>query len=225
MPPDVQTGRLQASKWLKYQALLDTDEIAALLDALEPFLIYRVSDAILEDKACIEKTDFLNHYARYIDGLKAGSLIDERLLRPYFSSVFTVSRELLHPMVVAGGKVLMRPTRPVVQLQLHHFFASQTDGQIYPMVQSHESTSWGIQFSYPQLYQDLKTQEIKKVDSKEPNTALFSRLTKWMRANTQPTPFLFQGKKINSPIRIGKRCFAWIAHHPGLAARGLAICT
>ncbi|HSX12531.1 MAG TPA: hypothetical protein VLF61_03490 [Rhabdochlamydiaceae bacterium] len=220
-----QEGRLQVSKWLKYQLLLDVKEMEHLLASLEPFSIYLVSEAVDEKNSCLAKAEFLRHYASYIEGLKKGCLVDEQPLRRYFSSIFSTCSELLYAMPVAGSKMLIKPLKPVVQLQLHHFFASHLDGQFYPMVLSDESTSWGIQFSYPQLYQDPKTQEIKKVEATEdfPNTQLFSKLVKWIRAHTQPTPFLFQGKKTNSPIRIGKDCFSWIENHPGLISRGLKV--
>ncbi len=59
------------------------------------------------------------------------------------------------------------------------------------MVLSRKSVTWGLQFSYPQLYQDPRTRQIFKVtDTPEfPNTALFSKLQKWIRSETLPTPF------------------------------------
>ncbi len=222
--PEIE-GRLQVSKWLKYQVLLDVDEMEDLLSALDPFSIYVVSEPVEEQKSCLEKSDFLNAYALYIAALKEGRTIDERPLRPYFSSIFSTSSSLLYALRLSPQKVLIKPLKPVLQLQLHHFFASELDGKFYPMALSDASTSWGIQFSYPQLYQDPKTQEIKKVTSTPdfPNTALFIKLVKWIRAHTMPTPFLFQGKKSYSPIRIGKQCLDWIENHPGLSERGIKV--
>lgn len=231
MPSDLristpeQEGRLQISKWLKYQVLLDLAEMEDLLNSLAPFSIYRVSEAVEKEKSVIEKNEFLRNYALYIDALKEGHLMDEKLLRPYFSSIFSTTPDLLYAMKVAQEKVLIKPLRPVLQLQLHHFFASKVDGQFYPMVLSDESTTWGIQFSYPQIYQDPKSQEITKVTSTPdfPNTFLFMKLVKWMREHTMPTPFLFQGKKTNSPIRIGRQCLSWIENHPGLISREIKV--
>lgn len=218
-------GKLQVSKWLKYQALLDVSEMEDLLAHLEPFFIFLVSEAVEENKGCVEKTEFLHHYKLYIDAMKKRELLQENALRRYFSSIFTVTPDLLYAMPVAGGKCLIKALKPVIQLQLHHFFASRLDGKFYPMVLSDESITWGIQFSYPQIYQDPKTQEITKVTSTPdfPNSFLFMKLVKWMRANTVPTPFNFQGVRTNSPIRIGKQCFDWIEKHPGLISREITI--
>ena len=216
-------GKLHVSKWLKYQALLDVSEMEDLFAHLEPFFIFLVSEAIEENKGCIEKAEFLHHYKLYIDAMKRGELLPESALRRYFSSIFTTTPDLLYAMPVAGGKYLIKALKPVLQLQLHHFFASKVDGKFHPMVLSDESITWGIQFSYPQIYQDPKTGEITKVASTPefPNSFLFMKLVKWMRANTVPTPFIFQGVRTNSPIRIGKQCFDWIERHPGLISRGI----
>lgn len=222
--PEVE-GRLQVSKWLKYQALLDVAEMESLLSFLSPFSIYIVSGPVEHKKYAVNASEFLSYYALYINALKTGQLPDETSLRPYFSSIFSNNSEVIYGMKLANEKVLIKPLKPVLQLQLHHFFASEIDGKFYPMVLSDQSTSWGIQFSYPQLYQDPKTQEITKVTSSPefPNTSLFLKLVKWMRTNTIPTPFMFQGKRTNSPIRIGKQCLSWIENHPGLISRGIKI--
>lgn len=218
-------GKLQVSKWIKVQALLDPSEMENLLTVLDPFSIFIVSEAVEIEKGWVEKSCFLTHYQHYVETVKKGQLPLEAPLRKYFSSIFTVTKELLYAMKLPNEKVLIKPVRPVIQLQLHHFFASRVDGKFYPMVLSDESITWGIQFSYPQLFQDPKSLEIMKVSSTPefPNTALFLKLVKWMRGNTVPTPLIFQNKRTNVPIRLGKRCFDWIEKHPGLSLREIKV--
>ena len=110
-------------------------------------------------------------------------------------------------------------------MQAHHFFFSPLDGKFHPMVLSNESISWGIQFSYPQLYQDPESRQIIKVSdgSVFPNTPLFSKLMKWMRSHTLPTPFLIEESRVNAPIRIGKSALTWIENHPQLKEKGIGI--
>jgi hypothetical protein len=93
------------------------------------------------------------------------------------------------------------------------------------MVLSPESISWGLQISYPQLYQDPKTRQIAKVTSvlEFSNTALFAKLLKWIRSATLPTPFEVKGVRINSSIRVGKKSLVWIKSHPQLKQRGIQI--
>ncbi|MBI2742673.1 MAG: hypothetical protein HYX48_02000 [Chlamydiales bacterium] len=218
-------GVMRVSKALKHQVLLDETEMRDLFSALSPFEIFRVSDPVVAEQMLIEHEGFLERYAEYIRSLKEGALPDETSLRPYFSSAFTVSREALYAMPVGKERYLIKTIKPVIQLQLHRFFVSAIDGRFHSMVLGKDSITWGIQFSYPQIYQDPQTHAYAKVvDSTEfPNTALFHKLVKWLRANTLPTPFVFQGKRTNAPIRMGRACLPWISQHPGLNAHDIQI--
>jgi hypothetical protein len=99
------------------------------------------------------------------------------------------------------------------------------DGKFHSIAQGKETITWGLQFSYPQVFQDPKSKSFSKVTNtlEFPNTALFLAQQKWMRQNTLPTPLIVQGKKINLPVRLGKRCFSWIEKHPHLIEKGFQI--
>lgn len=220
-----QEGVLRASKSLKMPLLLDEEEMESLLTHLGAFQIYVVSEVVSLEHMLISKQDFLEKYKEYVQALKRGERPDEMRFRRYFSSVFTTTPEALYAMQVGEDRFLVKPIKPVIQLQAHHFFVSSVDGKFHSMVLGKESVTWGIQFSYPQLAQDPLTHAFSKVrDTPEfPNTAIFTRLAKWVRQNSVPTPFIFQGKQQFVPIRIGKKCFSWIKRHPELAERGLQI--
>ncbi|NGX46314.1 MAG: hypothetical protein K940chlam2_01503 [Chlamydiae bacterium] len=211
--PEVE-GTLHVSKALKSQLLLDAEEMRALFDHLPPFALFNVSQPVPLEKVRFD--DFLEKYAVYVEGIKQGALIDEAPLRPYFSALLATDPSALYAQEVAGGRVLVRPLEPVVQLQGHHFLFSEEQKKFLPAVRGQGSITWGIQISCPQLYQDPKTQEVKKVERDVPNAALYHTLARWLRSHTLPTPFLFEGERLNAPIRLGKRCFAWINNHPQL---------
>jgi len=221
--PDRQ-GVFQASKWLHWQALLDEKEMVGLCEHLTPFSIHIVSTLVKEPHGRISRAEFLGEYTAYITAVKEGKEPDEKRCRPFFSSIFTRDCSALYAME-AGGKYLIKPLLPVVQLQLHHVFHSSVDGKFYPKVHGTDSITWGVQFSYPQIFQDPTTRDIVKVDhsARFPNTALFAELTGWLRANTLPTPFVVDGQRVNQPIRLGKQCWEWISVHPHLARKGISI--
>lgn len=218
-------GSLQVSKQLKFQVLLDVSEMRELLQNLAPVHICVVSEPTPLDRALIPAEEFLEVYGSYVAGIKEGKMLDEKLLRRYFSSGWTSELDAVYAMAVSAEKYLVKPLKPLIQLQGHHFFYSDLDKQFHPMVLSQESVSWGIQFSYPQLCQDPKTSDILKVGKGEdfPNTALFAALTKWLREHTLPTPFVIDGKRTNAPIRLGKQCLNWIGKHPQLTQKGIEI--
>lgn len=214
---------MEASKWLQVQALLDIDEITDLFRTLGSFKMFRIGSVIdfSETELTLEK--FLETYRNYVSMLKEGKVPDESDYRSVFTSVITVSPDFIEAVPVDGAKQIIRVMKPVIHLLVHRLGYSPTEDKFRPMVKGKESITWGLQFSYPQLYQEKE--EVFKVDESEsfPNTRLFHILQKWMRQQTIPTPFLVDGKKTNVPIRLGKKCLSWINRHPQLKEKNIAV--
>ena len=215
--------KFSVSKWLKTQVLLDVSEMKACLEALNPLEFYNVSSIALIDQLSISQEMFLQSYENYISALKDGKVPE--IDRKIFSSVATVEPEALYAEEVQPGRWMAKLAKPVVQLQHHRFFASKIDHKIHPMVMSPESIYWGLQFAFPQIFFDGSGGSYTKTsdESKFPNSALFAKLLKWLRAFSVPTTFVWDGQKISSPIRLGKECFAWIANHPQLKEQGIKV--
>lgn len=217
-------GQFQASKWLAYQVLLDTPELEHLLKTLSPLEIFltSISDS---QQVRLSQEAFLRTYDDYVSCLKRGELPEEANFRVPFSSIFTASTEEIYAIKVGTNKQLIRVLRPVIQLQAHRMHYSSDDGKFRPMVFGKDSILWGLQFSYPQIFKDNSTKEYYQVLEGERfiNTALFRLLQKWMRQNTMPTPFLVEGKVINIPMRLGKKCLSWVNKHPQLSLKGLQV--
>lgn len=218
---------LQASKWLSLQVLIDEEEMAALCQALEPFEIYRTGAVVPAGEGKIPLTAFIDSYAHYIQQLKRGEIPKMEEYHSYFSTLFTVTPEVLYSIAAGDDRQLLRLSKPAIQLQPHSLDYSPYDGKFRPMVLGLNSIMWGIQYSYPQLYQDPLNKEVLSVGQEEifPNTLLFRTLQRWVRHNTIPTPFQVEGRTINVPMRLGKNCLSWINHHPQLASRKLQIIT
>ena len=216
-------GPMQASKWLQNQVLLSSDEMVALFAALGEFTIFQTSSVVKQGEGWVSHQTFLDRYKSYVDALQQGQMPEEASYA-LFSSVFTVDPESLYAVLVGEDKQLIRVCRPVIQLQIHRMDYSPADGKFRSMTFGTDSILWGIQFSYPQLFQDKGSLEIKQATSSEfVNAALFQTLQRWVRHHTAPTPFLVDGVKINVPVRLGKQCFAWINQHPQLKEKGLMI--
>lgn len=218
-------GIMQVSKSLKHPVLLDLEEMRALFTHLGTFYLYHVSSPVLRQEAEIPQGIFLKRYGEYVAGIKSGELIDEKLLRPFFSATITKDLESLYAISLEEKKVLVKPIKPVIQLTLNHFIHSPLDEKFHLGVQGQGSITWGVQFSYPQLYQHPKTKTIVKVEKNAlfPNTEIFSLLSRWIRQHTLPTPFIYQEKRVNVPLRLGKACFSWINHHPNLKPKLLKV--
>lgn len=225
----VQEGPLLVSKALKFPVLLDAEEMRDLFQVFEkencPCEIYYAQGVCKRGEGKIAKSYFLQKYQEYCSLLKRGESPQLETFRPLFSSFWSVTPDILYAIPLEDQAQLIKAIRPVFQLQLNHIHYSEEDGEFRPMAFGKDSISWGIQFSYPQLFQDAKTQEIHPVRDSPlfPNTILFKIFQKWMRSATLPTPFIVHGKKKISSIRLGKKCFSWIDNHPHLKEKGIQV--
>lgn len=208
---------MQASKWLHLQLLLDPLEMQQLFEELQEFYIVQSGQITQLGQDYLTQQNFLSYYSDYVNCLKKGILPQDPNSNHYFTSLFSLSLETFYKVFVGKEKQMIQAKAPAVQLQ-HHRFICGADQTLRSMAFGPSSIFWGLQFSYPQLYQ-TSLGEVVKVEQNEnfPNTALFKTIQKWARYHTVPTPFLINSqKKVNSPIRLGKQCFAWINNHPQL---------
>ncbi len=208
-------GFLQASKWLTFRALLGPQELSGLIDALPPFLIYNTSKLTPFSETLIEMRSFKEEYCEYLHCLERGNF---NKAPPCFSSIWTTEPSSVYAFEVKKDQFIVKPTLPPVQLSHHQFTFSRESQTFHSMLHSHGVTSWGLQFSYPQIFSNSLGGEVIEVlkNQQMPNTALFLALSKWMRNETKPTPFLFEGKRLNSVFRVGKQSLQWAEKHLNL---------
>lgn len=208
----------QGSKWLKHQMLIDGDELKSLFDALGDFWIFPMTGVI--DGHTILKEFFIEEYGRWIENLQKGKIPSPDELRRLLACVMTDDLESLHLHELSPYKYLLKIQKPVIQVQTHYFTYSPIDQVFRPMSMGAGSIFWGLQFSFPQIYQDPETMELRETKA----NPLFRKIQLWTREMTRATPFIADGKKVNVPIRLGKRCFSWIRKHPQLSAQMIDVC-
>lgn len=216
---------LRASKWQDIRVLMSPNEMKAFMESMGDFKIYRIGAVIRKGEECFTHEEFLQNYTLYIQSLQQGVAPNETLHRPYFSSVWTVDPQCLEAQVIDDDHQLMKVIYPAVQLQMHRMHYSDHDGEFRSKVFGPDAISWGIQFSYPQIFQDPVSKESMELKDATlyPNLAFFKKMQRWMRNATGPTPFYKDGKKTIVPVRLGKECYAWIQNHPHLAPKGLRV--
>lgn len=214
---------MQASKWLTAQVLIDEEEMRSLLDFIGTFALYTCGAVCLPGEERISTKNFLQAYSHYVQLLKEGQLPQTQDYRLPFSAAMTATLEALYVIPLNDGQQLVRVGKPVIQLQAHHIDYSSLDKKFRSMVFGENNIPWGIQFSFPQLYQDRTTGRVEKVLQTSPNASLFQNLQKWVRQHTIPTPFYVEEKQYNVPMRLGKQCLSWINRHPQLVAKGIKV--
>lgn len=216
---------LQTSKWLKVPVLLDAEEMEGLLNSLGTHYLFLCGAVRPKGKGFLSQSEFLQHYAGYIDNLKEGILPPIDSYKNWFSPAMTVTTEALYSIPIGEGQEIVRVAKPVVQMQAHMMDYSPIDKKFRSMIYGSESIPWGIQFSYPQLFQDPVTKQVESTKNTPdfPNYHLFHALQKWVRQNTIPAPFFVEGVLHNVPMRLGKKCLSWINRHPQLVKKGISV--
>lgn len=220
------SGRpMQASKWIPIQMLVDDEEIKDLFNQLGNFDIYSCGCLLQKGEGKITHQAFLESYHSYLSALKEGKIPQESAYAPAFSSILTASSDCIYAQHIHNDRTMLRASKPIIQLQSHEMDYSSADNKFRSMVFGADCILWGIQFSYPQLYENPETHEVEKVfeNPKYVNTELFRILQRWTRENTIPAPFMVNGAKINGPMRLGKQCLSWINSHPQLKKKGILI--
>lgn len=211
-----QEGLYQGSKWLKFQILCDEKELASFFDRLDfPYALFHLTG--VGEKNEVPVASFLEEWKRWIDGLQEGKVPSSEQLQRFFAMAVIDDPACLWRQKVEGKGYLLKQRLPVLLLQSHFFSYSAADETIHPMILGKESIFWGLQFSWPQIYQDPQTMEFLQTKK----TALFEAVKNFIKESSRPTPFLIQKedgsqKKLYSPIRLGKNCFSWIDRHPQL---------
>lgn len=213
-----------ASRYLRVQVLLDIEEMRLLIEALRPMYFYRTHGLMGANQEGVVHEEFLDAYHYYVASLQAGKLPEEARYRDAFYLSWTKTPEALFKVACPKERQIVKTACPVIQLQKHTFAYSPLDKKFRPMVLGADSLLWGIQFSYPQLFQPAAGGEILDVnDPTFPNTLAFRTLQRWIRHHTLATPFVVDKVRTQVPIRIGKKCRSWIACHPQLPQHGLTI--
>lgn len=197
------------SKWQKIQVLLDPIEMENLLRYLSPLAILNISEVVPFDKTSLTIDTFMNKYQKYIDMLRG------KTPKQKISLTYALSQQIENFRAIAVGQkqYICRPLQPEVHMQTHEFLLD-SNGKILPQVFSKETISWGIQLSYPAIFQNAYTMEVIQATRTSFNGwKVFSCIRNWIRTHTLPLPVHYQEKIIQLPIRLGKKAATWIQDH------------
>lgn len=211
-------GIMRCSKWLKHAALLSTKEMEDFLSSLGSFFLIPAAGLVSLENWQITKEDFFLQYQSYVEWLTLHSELPSPASRKFFTLMHSSSLDDFYAVPTSSERFVIKARRPVIQIQLYHCFISRFDGQIHPMALSQESFSWGIQISYPQIYEDPVTHQFSKVMLAKDfnNTEVFKEMVQWFRKNTKPVSLEIKEQKIYAPFRIGKESENLVSSHLGL---------
>jgi hypothetical protein len=172
--------------------LLDPSEWDELFHHLGPLHICEVGRV----GGLVTPEQLSQAYRSTIDSLRSGTLQVHRLL----SCALTVDLGCLKPITFADGRQMLRPIRPVIQMQPFYFTYDESTKAFHPRVFGPNTTFWGVHFSMAQLFEKPETRELLKSSEdplSQPNLDRMRQLQRWSRDQTIPFKRL--------PIRLGHR--------------------
>ncbi len=220
-------GLMNCSKWLRHAVLLELSEIKDLLDSLGECFILPGTGLVAEDNWRIDKEELLSKYAEYLECIKSSAEAPPSLLKRFFTMMISPEDRDFYAVKAGESKYLIKACFPVIQVQLYHCFISRFDKKIHPMALSKDSFFFGLQFSYPQIYEDPKTHLFSKVllEKKFSSSLVFKKLAQWLRQNTRPVPLMIQESRVPAPFRMGKKSQELVNSHLGFQKALGYICT
>ena len=181
-------GPYLASKFQKLNFLVSNKEYKNLFEDLE-FSIHPLGGVIETDVLEISKHEFLEKTY----GL--GEKIPSFILTQDLSALFVVK--------IDSEKKMLKVRKPVVFLKPLYFTVSE--GKTCETL-GKDAVYWGWSLSYPQIYQDVKTNRFEKVHDRFKNTNLWKAFRKKLRDISKVISFEKEGEKITSTFRLGKTC-------------------
>ncbi|MCB1149835.1 MAG: hypothetical protein KDK48_06680 [Chlamydiia bacterium] len=206
----------QASKWLQLQMLLDPEEMADLLHELDPRWIAPLGKVLSASELTLTPEAFLESYVSYIKELMEGKPSQADL-----AVAFAEDARAFCAFPVQGERYLLKLRRPAILVTKHTLDYSPDDGKFRSMVRGSATIAWGVELKYPQLFMDPDSGAIVK--PLQEGETLFKKAQRWVRQNTLPTDFIAEGKKVTSPVRIGKKALKWVDRHPDLIRKGIKV--
>lgn len=195
----------QASKWLNVQVLSENLEKLFELGKIYPLKGYAKSLTSLPN---------VPEYALYVSDWKQGKAAK----LPDFAYAFTLSEDALYAIDFEQG-YRIKPKEAIVEITPHYM--SFGEEEVKSNVFGTDTLSWGIQFGFPQLYEDEQGEIRKHLEAK--NYPLFKEIQKYLRENTIPAKFKRGDQIIQSSIRVDKDAHDWVNQHPWLKTKNITL--
>lgn len=213
-------GSLQASKWQHVRMLLDPVELRELIGLISPCFFVNVAKIGKSHEFLIEAETLLTYYLQYIKSLQESS--EKPVDKTRFSLALSKTLDPFYAMAIKEDQFLIKMKTPAIRMQLFQWHYLEETKQFITTAQLSQGLSWGLEFSFPQFYQDPKTYQPIEIlkDLSNPNTQIFKQIQKWARSNTEPASFSLHHEKLIAPFKIGKKCLPWIQSYCSLRSRG-----
>jgi hypothetical protein len=216
-------GPFQASKWLYQRVLLSGVEMKNLFELLgAPFFFFLSKKGRQEDLVCFFD-QFLKNYESYLTSLK---FEEKRVDKKDFFLAISKDLDPFYLMELNQQECVVKFKRPVILVELFSFHYLPNQDKFIEGAHLENEIRFGLQFSFPQFYQDFFTRKAVEhyKDEECENTLYFKSLQRALREISEPLHLKHPcGKPQRVSYRIGFGCKELIEKHQDIKRQNIEV--
>ncbi len=209
-----------ASRWVSVGLLMSAEEWKTFFQAFPRLRLYKVAAVVMEGAEELPFEEFYSLVESFATEIQTKLDMDLSSYRIPFSCALSESKESFTIQALPSQRVLLKPKEPVIQLRPLSFSIS-SEGKIQTKSWGKNHICWGIQMSYPQLFQDPATQNIIQALSEHPHGVLFKKVLHWIRHHTKSVFLKGQEKSAAFSLKVGKESVYLLSKHEQCRKNGV----
>jgi hypothetical protein len=189
------------SNILSFYVLFSKDDLKEAFHVLEGFNFYNVSSVFPKVEKMPSKEDFLAFYESFLEALFTNNPIDNEKLKKMFSMAISSSEAFFTKKECSNDRLLMKPNRPVIQMQPCGLFSSSIDHELHAKSYAKDALCFGIKFSIALTYEDAIKHKIYHLEFTDREYQAFNELRRLVRHKTYPLTVMIDQEKKVYPYR------------------------
>lgn len=194
-------SKVNFSGYLYQNVLFSKEDLEQLLILLRPFEFFNTSSVQTQQDDIMTEDRFLNFYERYLHHLFLDQPLDDKDIARMFLISLATSSSCFAKQELSHNRFLLKPIRPVIQLQPLGLFVSSIDKQIHAKTFSKEAQPFGIKISFPTIYEETQSHIIQEIKPDDIEYEKFAAIRQFIRNQTKPLILIHKGEKKVYPIR------------------------
>jgi hypothetical protein len=219
LPP----SKLQASLWMSQRVLLTPEELIDLFGFLPSFELYSLSHVGSKEGFHVSKERFLELYKAFFMSFFHKKDMSFYTFKKQLTVGMTCKEYTLYLTEPSSGPFLIHMQEPSVVIGPCVFHYDNAAKKILYADHMTNAMRMGLEFKFPQFYQDPQTlQPVKHfTDPSNPNTRLFKGLQKWCRENAKVVFLEKDAEERFSPgCKVGNQCLDQLSNFFDLQMQG-----
>ncbi len=198
-------GSYRASKWLSFYCLFSDLELQSIIEKLEVLRVFNLSQVGNEKKLSLDKLDFFNFYKNYLEAMR----LDQKEVLGEISKAMNLGvcfeLEDYYKLSVGDNRFIIKNKAPIIQIHPFSFRYDRILHKFFDQAKSSDAIFFGLEFKFPQIYQDPKTSKVIEVykEGIDINAKKFKILRRFIKDSSRPARFLIDGEKKVATFRVG----------------------